>query len=74
MKDFIVRWIVSMVCFVYDNVELEILKIVRVYDIRRLLILWVLFCGVLVNDILRAVYWVFETTFISFYLKDVLDY
>lgn len=63
-----------MVRFVYDNVELEILKIVRVYDIRRLLILWVLFCGVLVNDILRAVYWVFETTFISFYLKDVLDY
>lgn len=74
MKDFIVRWIVSMVCFVYDNVELEILKIVRVYDIRWLLILWVLFCGVLVNDNLRVVYWVFEMMFILFYLKDVLDY
>lgn len=73
-KDSIARWIVSMVRFAYDNAESETLKIVRAHDTRRLSTSWALFCGASANDILRAAHWASETTFTSFYLKDVPDH
>lgn len=73
-KDSIARWIVSMVRFAYENVELETLKLVRAHDTRRLSTSWALFCGVSADEILRAAHWSSETTFTSFYLKDVPDH
>ena len=44
---------------------------VRAHDTRRLSTSWALFDGASIREIIQAAHWASETTFISFYLKDV---
>ena len=60
--------------FAYENADSEMLKVVRAHDTRRLSTSWALFCGVPADEILRAAHWTSESTFTSFYLKDVPDH
>ncbi|VDH96697.1 Hypothetical predicted protein [Mytilus galloprovincialis] len=73
-KDSIARWIVNTVRYAYENADKDTLKTVRAHDTRRLSTSWALFCGVSAEEILKAVHWTSETTFTSFYLKDVPDH
>lgn len=73
-KDSIARWIVSTVRFAYENADKDTLKTVRAHDTRRLSTSWALFNGVSSSEILKAAHWSSETTFTSFYLKDVPDH
>ena len=73
-KDSIARWIVNTVRYAYENADKDTLKTVRAHDTRRLSTSWALFCGVSAEEILKAAHWTSETTFTSFYLKDVPDH
>ncbi|CAC5379779.1 unnamed protein product [Mytilus coruscus] len=73
-KDSTARWIVNTVRYAYENTNKDTLKTVRAHDTRRLSTSWALFCGVYAEEILKAAHWTFETTFTSFYLKDVPDH
>lgn len=72
-KDSIARWIVETVKFAYDHADSETLMTVRAHDTRKLATSWALFNGLSAQEILRAAHWTNETTFTSFYLKDVPD-
>ncbi|KAJ8301586.1 LOW QUALITY PROTEIN: hypothetical protein KUTeg_020573 [Tegillarca granosa] len=65
------RWIVSLIRYVYDKLPDLNLGEVRAHDTRRLATSWALFNGASVQSILQAAHWATETTFTSFYLKDV---
>ena len=73
-KDSIARWIVSTVRFAYENADKETLKMVRAHDTRKLSTSWALFNGASSSEILKAAHWATESTFTSFYLKDVPDH
>ncbi|VDI34728.1 Hypothetical predicted protein [Mytilus galloprovincialis] len=60
--------------YAYENADKDTLKTVRAHDTRRLSTSWALFCGVSAEEILKAAHWTSETTFTSFYLKDVPDH
>ena len=49
------------------------LKIAKAHDTRSLATSWALLQGVDLKQIMRAAFWSTETTFTSFYLKDVLS-
>ncbi|VDI47322.1 Hypothetical predicted protein [Mytilus galloprovincialis] len=68
------KWIVNTVRYAYENADKDTLKTVRAHDTRRLSTSWALFCGVSAEEILKAAHWTSETTFTSFYLKDVPDH
>lgn len=72
-KDSIARWIVQTVKFAYDNADSETLLQVRAHDTRRLSTSWALFNGLSADEIIKAAHWSNETTFTSFYLRDVPD-
>ncbi|KAJ8310227.1 hypothetical protein KUTeg_012092, partial [Tegillarca granosa] len=65
------RWIVSLIRYVYDKLPDLNLGEVRAHDTSRLATSWALFNGASVQSILQAAHWLTETTFTSFYLKDV---
>ena len=69
-KSSISRWIVSLIRYVYENLP-QTLTSVRAHDTRRLSSSWALFNGATIQEILQAAHWASETTFTSFYLKDV---
>ena len=70
-KSSVSRWIVELVKFVYHNSQDGFLRDVRAHDTRRLASSWALFNGAPIVEILRAARWASESTFTSFYLKDV---
>ena len=70
-KSTLSRWIVSLIKYVYDNLPDLRLGSVRAHDTRRLSTSWALFNGAPLSEILQAAHWARETTFTSFYLKDV---
>ena len=72
-KDSIARWIVQTVRYAYENADSEILQTVRAHDTRKLSTSWALFNGLSSEEILKAAHWASETTFTSFYLRDVPD-
>ena len=72
-KDTIARWIVQTVRYAYENADSEILQTVRAHDTRKLSTSWALFNGLYSEEILKAAHWASETTFTSFYLRDVPD-
>ena len=47
------------------------LELVKAHDTRALSTSWALFQGVRIEEIMRAAFWASDTTFTSFYLKDV---
>ena len=49
----------------------ERLDSVRAHDTRRLATSWALFNGASVQEIMQAAHWVNESTFTSFYMRDV---
>ena len=65
-RDTISNWIVKTIKMSYDNLEG-----VRAHDVRSLSTSWALFKSVPVNEIMEAASWKAETTFTSFYLKDM---
>ena len=73
-KDSIARWIIQTVRFAYENADRETLNIVRAHDTRRLSTSWALFNGASSSEVLKAAHWATESTFTSFYLKDVPDH
>lgn len=73
-KDSIARWIVSTVQYAYENADKDTLQTVRAHDTRRLSTSWALFNGASASEILKAAHWASETTFTSFYLRDVPDH
>ena len=70
-KDSIARWIVTVVKACYESAGDQDITLARAHDTRRLSTSWALFSGAPVSDILKAAHWAQETTFTSFYLKDV---
>ena len=71
-KSSLSRWIVSLIRYVYEDLPHGPLFNVRAHDTRRLSASWALFNGASIQDILQAAHWAAETTFTSFYLKDVV--
>ena len=69
-KNSISRWIVSLIKHAYE-IRGENLTNVRAHDTRRLSTSWALFNGASVSDILQAAHWSTESTFTSFYMRDV---
>ena len=71
-KSSLSRWIVLLIRYVYEDLPHGPLFNVRAHDTRRLSASWALFNGASIQDILQAAHWAAETTFTSFYLKDVV--
>ena len=72
-KATLARWIVETVKLAYKKAHRGDLKIAKAHDTRSLATSWALFQGVDLKQIMRAAFWSTETTFTSFYLKDVLS-
>ena len=70
-KSTLSRWIVALIKYVYESLSDMNLNMVRAHDTRRLSTSWALFNGASLTEILQAAHWANETTFTSFYLKDV---
>ena len=49
----------------------QTLSTVRAHDTRKLVTSWALFNGASITEIIRAAHWASESTFTSFYMKDV---
>ena len=71
-KDTISRWIVQTVKIAYELAGEDDLTLARAHDTRSLASSWALFQGVKLEEIMRAAFWKAETTFTSFYLRDVV--
>ncbi len=71
-KDSISRWIVDTVKIAYELAGNDDFTVARAHDTRSLSSSWALFQGVRVDEIMRAAFWSAETTFTSFYLKDII--
>lgn len=71
-KDTISRWLVQTVKSAYELAEDQDFEIARAHDTRSLSTSWALFHGVSMEEIMRAAFWAAETTFTSFYMKDVI--
>lgn len=70
-KSTLSRWIVSLIQQVYNDSPDLTLGDVRAHDTRRLATSWALFNGASLQEIIQAAHWASETTFTTFYLKDV---
>ncbi|CAG2193950.1 unnamed protein product [Mytilus edulis] len=68
-KNSIARWIVNTVKYAYEHANTDTLQFVRAHDSTS----WALFNGLSSQEILKAAHWSNETTFTSYYLKDVPD-
>jgi len=71
-KDTIARWIVETVKTAYAMAGDEDIELARAHDTRSLSTSWALFQGVKLDEIMRAAFWSAETTFTTFYMRDVL--
>jgi len=69
-KNSVARWIVSLIKWVYEDTSKH-LSTVRAHDTRKLATSWALFNGASITEIIRAAHWASESTFTSFYMKDV---
>lgn len=69
-KNTIARWIVSLIRYIYEQLNLNLFY-VRAHDTRRLSTSWALFNGASLVDIMRTAHWKLDSTFTSFYMKDV---
>lgn len=69
-KDSIARWIVSLIKYVYEDLNKQ-LDTVRAHDTRKLSTSWALFNGATISEIIKAAHWASDNTFTSFYMKDV---
>ena len=69
-KNSVARWIVSLIKWVYQDTSKH-LSTVHAHDTRKLATSWALFNGASITEIIRAAHWASESTFISFYMKDV---
>ena len=72
-KETIARWIVETVKLVYGKANQEDLNLAKAHDTRSLAASWALFQGVPLQEIMHAAFWSAETTFTSFYLRDVFS-
>ena len=69
-KHSIARWIVSLIQFACEKTGKTLLS-ARAHDTRRLSTSWALFNGASVEEIIRAAHWAGDSTFTSFYMRDV---
>jgi integrase len=69
-KNSVARWIVSLIKWVYQDTSKH-LSTVHAHDTRKLATSWALFNGASITEIIRAAHWASESTFTSFYMKDV---
>jgi len=72
-KRTIARWIVDTVRLAYEKANQGDLNLARAHDTRALSASWALFQGVKLQEVMNAAFWAAETTFTSFYLRDVLS-
>ena len=70
-KDTIARWLVSVIKHAYEAQGFPYPKNYRAHDTRRMAVSWALYKGASLKEILQAAHWSSESTFTSFYLKDV---
>ena len=70
-KASVARWLVTTVKLAYEMAKEQDFSLARAHDTRALSTSWALFQGVRLEEIMRAAFWASETTFTSFYLKDV---
>ena len=71
-KDTISRWLVQTVKLAYELADEQDFEMARAHDTRSLSTSWALFHGVSMEEIMRAAFWAAETTFTSFYMKDII--
>jgi hypothetical protein len=71
-KRTLARWIVDTVKTTYQLAGADDIKLARAHDTRALSASWALFQGIKWEEIMRAALWSAETTFTSFYMKDVM--
>ena len=69
-KDSISRWIVSLIRYCVETKGINLTS-VRAHDTRRLSTSWALFNGASTEEIVKAAHWANESTFTSFYMRDV---
>ncbi len=72
-KRTIARWVVETVRLAYEKANQSDLNLARAHDTRALSTSWALFQGVKLQEIMTAAFWAAESTFTSFYLKDVVS-
>ena len=71
-KDTIARWIVETIKTCYQLAGNEDVLLAKAHDTRSLASSWALFQGVNLEEIMRAAFWNSDTTFTTFYLRDVV--
>jgi len=72
-KRTIARWIVDTVKLAYGKASEADFKLARAHDTRALSTSWALFQGVQLQEVMNAAFWAAESTFTSFYLRDVFS-
>lgn len=72
-KRTIARWVVETIKLAYKKADQGDLALARAHDTRALSASWALYQGVRLQEVMNAAFWAAETTFTSFYLKDVLS-
>ena len=70
-RNTVARWIVSTIKQVYETCRMAVPEGPRAHDTRKLATSWALFNGASLKEVLQAANWSSESTFTSFYLKDV---
>lgn len=71
-KERLSNWITDTIKFAYENAKEADLRL-HAHSTRSLSSSWALFQGASIESIVQAAFWVRETTFTSFYLRDVLS-
>lgn len=72
-KDTVARWIVEAIRFAYDSASTKDFDNFHAHDTRSISTSWALFQGVSIQDILEAASWKAESTFSSFYVRDMVS-
>ena len=72
-RDTLARWIVQTVKMTYESSDENDAIMVKAHDTRSLSSSWALFQGTPLNEIMEAASWAVNTTFTSFYLRDILE-
>ena len=71
-RDTLARWLVELVEFAYRESSTRDFERARAHDTRSISANWALLRGVSAQDILEAASWQVESTFSSFYVRDLM--
>ena len=71
-RDTVARWITDVIKFAYSNSSSSEFSQFSAHDTRSISTSWALFEGVAIQEILEAASWKSDSTFTSFYVRDVV--